>query len=437
MMSQTDNTTGFARPSFAEALRFWTRLGFISFGGPAGQIAIMHDELVERRRWIDEPRFLHALNYCMLLPGPEAQQLATYIGWLLHGTRGGIAAGLLFILPSVAMLIGAAWVYCVFGHTAWLAGILAGVKPAVVAIVIAAAHRIGARVLGHPWTWAVATAAFIAIFVLRIPFPAIVVGAAATGLLVGRHRRAWIAVAPGHEPSSASARREGKRPMTTLRNVLLIGGALWLAAMGILVGLWGVDGLLARMGWFFTKAALLTFGGAYAVLPYVFQGLVDHERWITAGQMMDGLALGETTPGPLIMVVAFVGFVAAWNHAGPLVLPALAGIAGGLTAVFFTFLPSFVFILGGAPLVETTRGNVNLAAPLAGITAAVVGVIASLGLFFAWHVFWPDGFAGGVRWFELVLAIAATVALIRFKWGVIRVIALCAAAGLIRTAAGS
>jgi len=436
-MSSDDITARPAPPTFGEAVRFWTRLGFISFGGPAGQIAIMHDELVERRRWIDEPRFLHALNYCMLLPGPEAQQLATYIGWLLHGPRGGIAAGLLFILPSAVMLIGIAWIYCVFGHTTWLAGLLAGAKPAVVAIVVAAAHRVGKRVLGHPWTWAVATASFVAIFVLRIPFPAIIVAAAATGFVIGRHRRAWIAGPAEHGRIVATAPNEPRHPMKTLRNVAVVGGGLWLIAMGILVSLWGAEGLLARMAWFFTKAALLTFGGAYAVLPYVFQGLVDNEGWITAGQMMDGLALGETTPGPLIMVVGFVGFVAAWNHAGPAVLPALAGVAGGLTAVFFTFLPSFVFILGGAPLVEHTRGNLSLAAPLAGITAAVVGVIASLGVFFAWHVFWPEGFAGGLRWFDLALAVAAGVALIRLKWGVISVIALSAAAGLIRSALGS
>ncbi len=431
MMSQTDSTTGSVHPGFAEALRFWTRLGFISFGGPAGQIAIMHDELVERRRWIDEPRFLHALNYCMLLPGPEAQQLATYIGWLLHGTRGGIAAGLLFILPSVAMLIGAAWVYCVFGHTAWLAGILAGVKPAVVAIVIAAAHRIGARVLGHPWTWAVATAAFIAIFILHIPFPAIVVGAAATGLLVGRHRRAWIAVAPGHEPSSAPARREGKRPMATLRNVLLIGGALWLAAMGILVGPWGVDGLLARMGWFFTKAALLTFGGAYAVLPYVYQGAVEQHQWLSGAQMIDGLALGETTPGPLIMVVAFVAFVGGWlkQVLGPDAL-FLGGALAATVVTFFTFLPSFVFILAGGPLVEATHGKLGFTAPLSAITAAVVGVILNLALFFAYHVLWPQGFSGRFDTFSAVIAVAAALALFRFKVGVMPLLAACAAAGL-------
>jgi chromate transporter len=434
MANSIDITAPAAPPAFAEALRFWMRLGFISFGGPAGQIAIMHDELVERRRWIDEPRFLHALNYCMLLPGPEAQQLATYIGWLLHGTRGGIAAGLLFILPSVVMLIGAAWLYCVFGHTIWLAGILAGAKPAVVAIVLAAAQRVGTRILRHPWTWTVALAAFIAIFALGVPFPAIVVVAAGTGFWIGRNRRAWISPVAPEVHGSAVRAGAPARPLATLRKVGLTGVGLWLAAMASLAAAWGADGLPAKMGWFFTKAALLTFGGAYAVLPYVFQGLVDHERWITAGQMMDGLALGETTPGPLIMVVAFVGFVAAWYQPWSGALPAACGIAGGLTAVFFTFLPSFVFILGGAPLVESTRGNVNLAAPLAGITAAVVGVIGSLGVYFAWHVFWPEGLAGGVRWFEVVLASAAATALIRLKWGVIRVIAACAAAGLIRAA---
>ena len=424
------DVTGMQRtPTFAEALRFWAWLGFISFGGPAGQIAIMHEELVERRRWLDERHFVHALNYCMLLPGPEAQQLATYTGWLLHGPRGGIAAGLLFILPSVVLLIGAAWVYCVFGHAGWMTGLLAGAKPAVVAIIIAAAVRLGRRILARPWAWTVAGAAFIAIFAGSVPFPLILAGAAVIGFAVGRRRPDWIAgfVPDDVEPMSCAQPR--LRPVATLARAAAAGFGLWLSAMALLAVAWGRDGLLVRMAWFFTKAALLTFGGAYAVLPYVFQGLVDHEQWITAGQMLDGLALGETTPGPLIMVVAFVGFVAAWNLPPLSAAATLGAIAGGLTAVFFTFLPSFVFILGGAPLVEQSRGNLRLAGPLAGITAAVVGVIASLGAFFAWHVLWPDGLAAGVRAFELLLMAAAVFALLALKWSVMRIVCLCAAAG--------
>ncbi|MEO8037168.1 MAG: chromate efflux transporter [Betaproteobacteria bacterium] len=429
-MTPIDVTGMHRTPTFAEALRFWSRLGFISFGGPAGQIAIMHEELVVRRGWLDERHFLHALNYCMLLPGPEAQQLATYIGWLLHGPLGGIAAGLLFILPSVVLLIGAAWGYCAFGHAAWLMGLLAGAKPAVVAIIIAAAVRLGRRILARPWAWTVAVAAFGAIFG-NVPFPLILAAAAVVGFAVGRRHPGWIAGFAPEGIAPMSRLQPGLRPVATLARVATVGLGLWLFAMVFLAVTAGRDGLLVRLGWFFTKAALLTFGGAYAVLPYVFQGLVDHEQWLTAEQMMDGLALGETTPGPLIMVVAFVGFVAAWNLPPLSAAATLGAIAGGLTAVFFTFLPSFVFILGGAPLVEQTRGNLRLAGPLAGITAAVVGVIASLGVFFAWHVLWPTGLAGGVRGFELVLSAAAVFALLALGWSVIRIVCLCAAAGLL------
>ena len=423
-----------ARPALGEALRFWTRLGWISFGGPAGQIAIMHDELVERRRWVDEPRFLHALNYCMLLPGPEAQQLATYLGWMLHGPIGGIAAGLLFILPSVFILIAAAWAYCAFGNTVWLGALLAGVKPAVVAVVAAAGVRMGRRTLRHPWAWAVAAAAFVALAGLHAPFPAIIAAAAFIGYAVGRLRPGWLGRAPdAHATDGPATASAGFRRSTFVLTVVATL-AIWLVALGGLMAVDGPGDLRVPMAWFFSKAALLTFGGAYAVLPYVQQAMVDSFHWITANQMIDALALGETTPGPLIMVVAFVGFVADWNRHAADAAWAWSASASALVAVFFTFLPSFGFILAGAPLVEATRGRLAFTAPLAGITAAVVGVIANLGVYFAAHVMFPDGPGGGPQWFAIILSVTAAFALIRLHWNVIAVIGLCAAIGLLRGA---
>ncbi len=428
-----DSSAVQGRPTFGEAMRFWTRLGWISFGGPAGQIAIMHAELVERRRWVDEPHFLHALNYCMLLPGPEAQQLATYLGWMMHGPAGGIAAGLLFILPSVFILIAAAWVYCAFGHAIWLAGLLAGVKPAVIAVVAAAGMRLGRRTLRHPWAWSVAIAAFLALAVLRAPFPAIIAVAALVGYLVGRLRPSWLSVAS--TPDRTGSISLDPSATSNYRGLFITTACaltLWAGTIGILIAVARPGDLRVPMAWFFTKAALLTFGGAYAVLPYVQQALVENFHWISANQMIDGLALGETTPGPLIMVVAFVGFVADWNRHGADVAGAWSAVASALVAVFFTFLPSFAFILGGAPLVEATRGRVAFTAPLAGITAAVVGVIANLGVYFATHVMFPTGVGDGPQWFAIVLSVAAAVALIRLRWNVMWVIGLCAAIGLAR-----
>jgi chromate transporter len=426
---------------FAEALRFWLKLGFISFGGPAGQIAIMHQELVERRRWISERRFLHALNYCMLLPGPEATQLATYIGWLMHRTRGGIVAGGLFVLPSVFILIGLSYVYMAFGHVALVAGLLYGVKPAVVAIVLAAAWRIGSRALHHPALWGISLAAFVAIYALHVPFPAIVLLAAALGALGGRilplafaSRSARAGGATGFGPAfidddTPTPEHARYRPRR-LAVYVAVGLGLWLASVLALAGVFGWDGTLTRMGLFFSKAALLTFGGAYAVLPYVYQAAVEHFHWLSAPQMVDGLALGETTPGPLIMVVAFVGFVGGWGKAlfGPEHL-LLAGAAAAVVATFFTFLPSFLFILVGGPLVEATHGDLKFTAPLTGITAAVVGVIASLAAFFAQHVFWPKGLAQAIDWVSLVGGLIALVALLRFKAGLIPLIGVMAVAG--------
>ncbi|MFY8016035.1 MAG: chromate efflux transporter, partial [Limnohabitans sp.] len=313
-------------PSFWLALRFWFKLGLISFGGPAGQIAIMHEELVVRRRWLSDKRFLHALNYCMVLPGPEAQQLATYIGWLMHKTRGGIAAGVLFVLPSLFMLIGLSWLYIAFGHVSWVAGLFYGIKPAVTAIVVQAAHRIGSRALKNNFLMAISAASFVAIFALNVPFPFIVLAAAGIGFVGGRLSPASFATGGGHASAQSAlgpALLDDDTPTPShavftwkrLLKVLLAGAVLWCVPMALLSVQYGWDHTLTQMSWFFTKAALLTFGGAYAVLPYVYQGAVEQFGWVTATQMIDGLALGETTPGPLIMVVAYVGFVGGYVKA--------------------------------------------------------------------------------------------------------------------------
>jgi len=425
--------------SLAQAFRFWLKLGFISFGGPAGQIAIMHAELVERRRWISEKRFLHALNYCMLLPGPEATQLATYIGWMMHRTWGGIVAGGLFVLPSVFILIGLSWLYLAYGEVPAIAGLLYGIKPAVVAIVLAAAWRIGSRALKHPALWLISIAAFCAIGIFSVPFPYVVIAAAIAGALGGRFapqvfRAGGTHGAAAHHYGPAIIDDDTPTPEHARyrpRRLLAVTGAgigLWAAALGLLVLTYGWHGTLAQMGWFFTKAALLTFGGAYAVLPYVYQAAVENHQWLSATQMIDGLALGETTPGPLIMVVAFVGFVGGWSQAlfGAEHL-FLAGAAAAVVATYFTFLPSFLFIFAGAPLVEATHGDLKFTAPLTGITAAVVGVVVSLAVFFAQHVFLA---ADAIDWASVVLAAAALVALMRFRAGLIPVILGCGAAGL-------
>jgi chromate transporter len=437
-----DATAAPAAVTFAEAFRFWLKLGFISFGGPAGQIAIMHTELVERRRWISEQRFLHALNYCMMLPGPEAQQLATYIGWLLHRTWGGIVAGALFVLPSLFILVALSWIYLRFGDVPAVSGIFFGLKPAVTALVLHAAHRIGTRALKNRWMWGIAAAAFVAIFAFHTPFPAIVVAAALIGHFGARRAPRVFALGGGHgsgkesygpalidddTPTPAHARFSRRH----LALVLGAGLGLWALAMAALVAFHGMEGTLTRTGWFFTKAALVTFGGAYAVLPYVYQGAVEQYQWLSGAQMIDGLALGETTPGPLIMVVAFVGFVGGWQQQalGPDALFTGAALAATV-ATFFTFLPSFVFILAGGPLVEATHGRLGFTAPLSAITAAVVGVILNLALFFAYHVLWPQGFGGRFEWVSAVIALAAAVALFRFKVGVMPLLGACAAAGL-------
>lgn len=429
-------------PSFWQAFRFWLKLGFISFGGPAGQISVMHHELVERRRWISERRFLHALNYCMLLPGPEAQQLATYIGWLMHRTWGGVVAGCLFVLPSLFILIGLSWVYIAFGSLPWVAGLFYGIKPAVTAIVLQAAHRIGSKSLRSVNLSTIAAISFVAIFAFNVPFPIIVALAAVVGYAGGRIAPNQFQIGGGHKPSVSYGPaviddhtpppEHARFSWMKLCQVALVGALLWLLPMGLLTTILGWQHTLTQMAWFFTKAALLTFGGAYAVLPYVYQGAVSHYGWLTPTQMMDGLALGETTPGPLIMVVAFVGFIGAYVQAlfGPESL-FLAGAVAASLVTWFTFLPSFVFILAGGPLVEATHNDLKFTAPLSAITAAVVGVILNLALFFGYHVLWPKGFSGAFDWVSALITLLAAVALLRFKRKVIEVIGVCALLGLL------
>ncbi|MCP4074894.1 MAG: chromate efflux transporter [Gammaproteobacteria bacterium] len=444
MSTNSQQTTQAPDPvSFGEAFIYWLKLGFISFGGPAGQISMMHQELVEKRRWISEHRFLHALNYTMVLPGPEAQQLATYIGWLMHGVRGGIMAGVLFVLPSLFILIGLTWIYLAFGDVPAVEGILYGIKPAVTAIVVFAAYRIGSRALPNNVLRALAVLAFIAIFAFDIPFPYIVLMAGIIGY-IGSHVAEHKFKAGGHHGSSKESYgaaiidddtpvpEHAKFKWSRLLVFAVVGFSIWATAMALLIINYGWQGTLTQMGIFFTKAALVTFGGAYAVLPYVYQGGVDQFGWLTGTQMIDGLALGETTPGPLIMVVSFVGFVGGWTKEvfGPDAL-LIAGAAGASIAALFTFLPSFLFILLGGPAVEATRGDVKFTAPLTGITAAVVGVVLNLAVFFAYHVLWPQGFDHAFEWFAAIIGAAAFIALFKYKTGIVKVIAASAVCGLV------
>lgn len=429
--------------SFFEALIYWLKLGFISFGGPAGQISMMHQELVEKRRWISEHRFLHALNYTMVLPGPEAQQLATYIGWLMHGVWGGIAAGVLFVLPSLFILIGLTWAYLAFGDVPAVEGILYGIKPAVTAIVVFAAYRIGSRALKNNVLRGMAVLAFIAIFALDIPFPYIVLAAGIIGYIGSHYAPDKFKAGGGHGSSKETygtaiidddtpAPEHTKFKWSRFIVFLLVGLSIGGAVMASLMLTYGWQGTLTQMSWFFTKAALVTFGGAYAVLPYVYQGGVEQYAWLSGTQMIDGLALGETTPGPLIMVVAFVGFVGGWTKElfGPDAL-LMAGAAGASIATLYTFLPSFLFILLGGPAVEATRGDMKFTAPLTGITAAVVGVILNLATFFAYHVLWPQGFDNNFEWLSAVIGAAAFIALFKYKVGIVQVIGACATIGLV------
>ena len=425
--------------SLLEASRFWWRLGWVSFGGPAGQIALLHRELVEQRRWLSEQRYLHALNFCMLLPGPEATQLATYLGWLMHGWPGGLIAGVLFLLPSALLLSGLGWLYVVWGTLPLVMAVFAALKPVVLAIVVVAAWRLARRTLRTPLHGLLAVLALLLLTGSALPYPALVLGAALVGWLAGRWRPRWIlpvreglavraAAAdpgPGLEaihgdttPTPAHARFSGRGLLITL---LAWGVALLLPLMAV-VRLGGWDGPLAAMARFFSQVALVSFGGAYAVLPYVAQGAVEQHGWLSATQMLDGLALGETTPGPLIMVLAFVGFLGGWSSG-------VGGWAAAAVTVWFTFLPSFGFILAGAPLVEASRGDQRFTAPLTAITAALVGVIASLAVFFAVPVLLPGGRLDPVA---VGLTLVALLLLLRQRWGVLPLIGSAALLGVLR-----
>jgi chromate transporter len=443
MSTTTIPTTAPAPVTLGEAFKYWLKLGFISFGGPAGQISMMHHELVERRRWISEHRYLHALNYCMLLPGPEAIQLAIYISWLMHGVTGAIVAGVLFFLPAFFLLSLLAWVYLAYGDVSMVQGIFYGIKPAVVAIVLFAAWRIGSRALKNEVLWGMAALAFIASLYFKIAFPWIVLAAAVLGAIGGKLMPGKFKAGGGHGASRKQygpAIIDDETPppahalFTWSRLAIVIGafGLIWLISM---LAIQGVPDLY-HMGAFFTEAAFLTIGGAYAVLPYVYQGGVEHYGWLTGPQMMDGLALGETTPGPLIMIVTWVGYLGGVAKDVISGHGIASGLAGAAIATFFTFLPSFLFIIAGGPLIEATRGELKFTAPLTGITAAVVGVILNLAVFFAWHTFWPRGvdaapFMGGFDGFPLVIAIGAFIALWKYKADIMKVIGACALLGLV------
>ncbi|MBA3443143.1 MAG: chromate efflux transporter [Pyrinomonadaceae bacterium] len=432
---------------FAEAFHFWVKLGFISFGGPAGQIAIMHREVVERRRWLSERRFLHALNYCMLLPGPEAQQLAIYIGWLMHRTWGGIIAGVFFVLPSVFILLALSYIYAAYGNLPIIAGVLAGFKPVVVAIVVEAVLKIGQRAIKRRTHLFIAAVSFVAIYFVRVPFPLIVLAAGIAGLAVENFRSE--SVVPALLPSSnfikATIIKDGDNtcaaspflpyavdddmplPAHTLSShrrallTLAVGVALWVLPLAAILTWRGFSSLHAHEYLFFTQAALVTFGGAYAVLAYVMQAAVESYGWLTHTQAVDGLALAETTPGPLIMVLQFVGFMAGWNNPAGM-NQTLSAVTSALVTTYATFLPCFIFIFLGAPYMEVLRGNKSLSAALSGVTAAVVGVILNLAIVFGAAVIWPRGLNGGAEWFAAVLSILAFVLLYRWKLDVLWVV---------------
>lgn len=435
-MTEVPMSTLLGHPTFKEAFRFWVRLGFISFGGPVGQIAIMHSELVERKKWISEARFLHALNYCMLLPGPEAQQLAIYVGWLLHRTWGGIVAGVFFVIPSIFILIGLSWAYVTFGTVPAIAAMFYGLKAAVVGIVVSAVIRIGQKALKNEVMFSLAVIAFISLYFLKIPFPVIIISAGLIGLAGGSFWPKKFCVIKGNSNNVGKEVISDDQPPPehTIPNwiwtvkVLAVCLSLWIIPL-ILLALWrGQSDLFYKQGIFFSKAAMVTFGGAYSVLPYIAQAAVGRYHWLRPYQMIDGLGLGETTPGPLIMVVAFIGYVGAWTNAVGLT-PAISGIIGGLTATYFTFLPCFLWIFMGAPHIEQIRGNIRLGSALSAITAAVVGVVLNLAVYFGRYVFFPE-----TAPFDLMAFAIATVAfvgLLKFGWDVIYVVLGGAGAGLV------
>jgi chromate transporter len=435
---------------FREAFRFWVKLGFISFGGPAGQIAIMHRELVERRRWISEERFLHALNYCMLLPGPEAQQLAIYIGWLLHKTIGGIVAGAFFVIPSIFILLGLSYIYAAHGNVPLVVGVLSGFKPVVVAIVVEAVLKIGGRALKRKAHFLIAAASFSSIYFLHVPFPLIVLAAGLTGLIGAR---LWPEVFGAAKTDAKAVDKKSEGELNGVEALPLViddnapppahtlpsrGRVLKILALGLTLWVLPLLALSAWRGWgslhvqeyrFFTQAALVTFGGAYAVLAYVTQAAAGSYGWLTRVQAVDGLALAETTPGPLIMVLQFIGFMAAWNNPQGMT-QTVSAITGALITTYVTFLPCFFFIFLGAPYIEVLRGNKNLTGALTGVTAAVVGVILNLALVFGTAVIWPHGFSGSINWFAAVMSMLSFIALYKFKFDVLWVVLAGGVVGL-------
>ncbi len=428
-------------PTFSEALRFWAKLGFISFGGPAGQIAMMQAELVEKRKWISQSRFLHALNFCMLLPGPEAQQLATYIGWLLHKTWGGIVAGAFFVIPSIFILWTLSFVYAAYGSLPSVAAVFYGLKPAVIAIVAVAVIRIGRKALKNEVMWFVAALAFVAIFFFKVPFPLIILSAGLIGFVGGRVWESKFYVIAGHDDGNEASvlgdatesPLHAKPSWTRAIKIASIWLPLWLAPT-IAVGLWkGWNHTLFQEGVFFSKAAVVTFGGAYAVLPYVAQQALFHYGWLKPGQMMDGLGLAETTPGPLIMVLQFVGFMGGWQHPGDL-SPMVAGTLGALLTTWATFTPCFLWVFLGAPYIEQLRGNVKLASALSAITAAVVGVVLNLAVWFAINALFPSH--AMIDWFALIVCLVAAVGMLKWKWNIIPVVLGSGLLGLLYTLAG-
>lgn len=425
-------------PSLREAFLYWLKLGFTSFGGPAGQIALMHQDLVHDKKWISEDRFLHALNFCILLPGPEAQQLAIYMGWLLHKTLGGLIAGLLFILPAFFMLCGLAYVYMRYGELAAIQGFFAGVKPAIVALVLFAAYRMGAKTLKNQWLIGIAACAFMSILFLNAPFPLILVMAGLIGFIASRFFSAsYQSGLKNNETSTENPsellsknQKHTQASWTQSLKTLLIGFVVIIGSLTALIFAFGIDHFLVKTAWFFTKAAFLTFGGAYAVLPYVFQGAVDHYHWLTSQQMIDALALGESTPGPLIMVITFISFVSGWTHiALPTLSPLNSGLVVALIATLFTFLPSFLMIFLGAPVIEHTRNQSKLIAPLTAITAAVVGLILNLGITLANHTLWQTE-VWEIHWMSVAITIIAFIALKRYQANTLLVIIVSGLLGI-------
>ena len=460
-MSLAPNDPSSHGVSFAAAFRVWLRVALLSFGGPAGQIAVMHRILVEEKRWISETRFLHALNYCMLLPGPEAQQLATYVGWLMHRTRGGLLAGLLFILPGIVSIMALSLIYASFGNTGIVAGLFFGLKAAVLAIVVEAVVRIGRRALKNRIMIALAGVAFAAIFLFGVPFPIIVLGAGLLGYVGAKTGVTNLMVEGGHGGLKAERANDGDRPTAIIDallgagrpdytrptwaralRTLIVWATIWLAPVAALLILRGPSDVFSQIAIFFSEMAVVTFGGAYAVLAYVAQQAVQNYHWVTAGQMLDGLGMAETTPGPLIMVLQFVGFMAAFQTPGTLP-PLLAGALGGLLATWVTFAPCFLWIFFGAPFIETLRGNKALTAALSAITAAVVGVILNLALWFAIHTLFREiaplrsfGLAvdapvlSSVNVAAMLLAIACAIAIFYGKFGMLTTLAAAALVGL-------